>query len=32
MNSSANAPEWGDAGGGVLQIKRGEYTLSLIHI
>ncbi|BAQ87756.1 putative carbohydrate binding domain containing protein [uncultured Mediterranean phage uvMED] len=26
MNSSANAPEWGDAGGGVLQIKRGIYS------
>jgi len=26
MNSSANAPEWGDAGGGVLQIKRGSYS------
>jgi hypothetical protein len=26
MNSSANAPEWGDAGGGVLQIKRGTYS------
>jgi hypothetical protein len=28
MNSSANAPEWGDAGGGVLQIKTGQRTTS----
>jgi len=26
MNTAANAPEWGDAGGGVLQIKRGTYS------
>ena len=26
MNSSANAPEWGDAGGGVLQIKQTMYS------
>jgi len=26
MNSGANAPEWGDVGGGLLQIKRAVYT------